>query len=121
MWWTVWVSVAAGFGSVARYTLDQAVRRRRPGFPYGTLLINVSGSFLLGLVGGLSLDHGLASGAALVLGAGFLGGFTTLSTWAWESLELAAQGQRDLASANVVGSIAAGLLAALAGFWLTLS
>lgn len=118
---TVTITLAAGVGAVCRYVLDQVVQHRTAGeFPYGTFLINISGSLLLGLVLGLSAHHGLASQATLVIGTGFAGGFTTLSTWAWESLALAETGELPAASLNVVGSFAAGLLAAAAGFGLAL-
>lgn len=116
---TLLVTLAAGAGAVCRYLVDGTVQRGRP-FPGGTLLVNVSGSFLLGLLVGLSRHHGLASSTSTVLGAGFLGGYTTLSTWAWESLVLAERDARAIAAANVVGSFALGLAAAAAGLGLAL-
>ncbi len=118
---TLAVSVAAGLGAVARYLLDHLVRHRvgRP-FPYGTLLINVSGSLLLGLVLGLAAHHGLGSATVAVLGTGFVGGFTTLSTWAYESVALARFGLRRQSVVNVAASFALGLAAAAAGFGLAL-
>lgn len=113
------VCFAAGVGAVCRYLLDVAVRHRvRTPFPVGTLLVNVSGSLLLGLVTGLALHHSLAATPAAVVGVGFAGGFTTLSTWAWESLALAEEGELALAALNVVGSLLLGLLAAAAGLGL---
>lgn len=118
---TVAVAVAAGFGAVVRYVLDRVVQHRTRGeFPYGTLLINVSGSLLLGLLTGLSLHHGLTSSATVIAGVGFLGGYTTLSTWAWESLSLAETGELLQAGLNVLGSFALGLTAAAAGLGLAL-
>jgi CrcB protein len=115
------VALAAGAGAVLRYVVDQVVQHRTRGdFPYGTLLINLTGSLLLGLTTGLALHHGLASTPTLVIGTGFLGGYTTLSTWAWESLALAETGDLLAASANIVGSFAAGLAAAAAGLGLAL-
>lgn len=116
---TLAVALAAGVGAAARYVLDQVVQHRtRSRFPYGTLLVNVTGSLLLGVVTGLSLDHGLPSSPTVVLGVGFAGGYTTLSTWAWESLALAETGQRLGATANVLGSLALGLAAAAVGLGL---
>jgi CrcB protein len=115
------ITAAGGIGAVCRYVLDQLVQHRTAGeLPYGTFLINVVGSLVLGLVLGLATHHGLASQATLVIGTGFAGGFTTLSTWAWESLALAEGGDLPAASLNIVGSFAAGLLAAAAGFGLAL-
>ena len=121
MWLTVGVAVASGLGSVARYSLDQAVRRRTTSpLPYATLLVNVTGSFVLGLVLGFSLHHGLSSDLTLLLGTGFAGGYTTLSTWAWETLSLARNNQRLAALCNLAVSIVLGLLAAGAGLSLAL-
>ncbi|MDQ1747858.1 MAG: fluoride exporter [Frankiaceae bacterium] len=115
------VALAAGLGAVCRYLLDVAVTRRTRGsFPYGTFCVNVTGSFVLGLVVGLGLHHHLGGDAVAVLGAGFAGGYTTLSTWAWETLELGREGELRRAVANVLGSLAAGLLAAAAGLGLAL-
>ena len=115
------ITLAAGLGAVCRYALDQVVQQRTGGeFPYGTLVINVAGSLLLGLTLGLQVHHGLATQATLVIGTGFAGGFATLSTWAWETLALAETGDLSAASWNVLGSFAAGLLAAAGGFGLAL-
>jgi CrcB protein len=118
---TLAVALAAGGGAVLRYVVDQLVGHRTRGdFPYGTVVINVSGSFLLGLVTGLALHHGLGSTATVVIGTGFAGGYTTLSTWAWETLAVAGTGDVLKASVNVLGSFAAGIAAAAAGLALAL-
>lgn len=116
---TALVALAAGLGAVCRYGVDQLVQRRTGGrFPYGTLVINISGSLLLGLLLGLSARRALPVPLLLVLGTGFAGSFTTLSTWAWETLTLALDGHRAAALYNVVGSFTLGLLAAAAGLGL---
>lgn len=116
---TVLVSLAAGVGAVLRYLVDQVVQHRTRGeFPYGTLLINTSGSLLLGVITGLALHHGLPETPTLVIGAGFAGGYTTLSTWAWETVALAETGALLQAGLNILGSFAAGLAAAAAGLGL---
>lgn len=118
---TVAVALAAGLGAVCRYALDQLVQQRTErDFPFGTLLINVLGSLVLGLVMGLTAHHGLAPDLTLVVGTGFAGGFTTLSTWAVETLALAEAGELPAAAWNVLGSFGAGLLAAATGFGLAL-
>ena len=118
---TLAVALAAGAGAVLRYLVDQIVQHRTRGdFPYGTVLINVTGSFLLGLVSGLALHHGLSATPTVVIGVGFAGGYTTLSTWAWETVALAETGDLLEASVNVLGSFAAGLAAASAGLGLAL-
>lgn len=115
------VGLAASVGAVCRYLLDQLVSHLHDqSFPWGTFLINVSGSFLLGLITGLAAHHGLGTRAATVLGVGFAGGYTTWSTYLWESLALAETGALAQATANVLGSLALGLLAAAAGFGVAL-
>jgi CrcB protein len=115
------VSLAAGLGAVLRFVLDRAVQARiRSEFPYGTLVVNLSGSFVLGLTTGLAAHHGLSTAAAVVLGAGLAGGYTTLSTWAWETLTLTESGALGWAVANSLASFAAGLAAAAAGLGLAL-
>lgn len=104
-----------------RYVTDQVVTHRTGGqFSYGTLLINLTGSLLLGLVAGVSTQHGLPGTAALVIGTDFAGGYTTLSTWALETLSLAETGELLAASLNIVVSFALGLAAAAVGLALTL-
>ena len=118
---TLAVALAAGLGAVCRYLLDEVVSHRTDRvFPFGTVTVNVTGSFVLGLVVGLGLHHHLGGDATAVLGAGFAGGYTTLSTWAWESLELSREGAVRLAFANVIASLGAGLLAGAAGLGLAL-
>ena len=113
---TLLVAVAAGLGAVVRYLVDRAVQQRVDGhFPFGTLVVNVSGSFVLGLVVGLTAHHGLGTSTGAVLGAGLTGGYTTLSTWAWETLALTERAAGGAAALNVFGSLALGLLAAAAG------
>jgi len=95
--------VAAGaIGAVARFLLDRAVGERTHGvFPRGTLAINVSGSFLLGLITGLALHHGLGKTPKIVLGTGFCGAFTTFSTFTYETARLTEEGDLTEALGNV--------------------
>jgi CrcB protein len=115
------VTVAAGVGAVLRYVVDLLVQRRvRRNFPFGTLLVNLSGSFVLGLTTGLALHAGLATAPTLIIGTGFAGGYTTLSTWAWETVALAEARDVLEAGGNVALSFGAGLAAAAAGLGLAL-
>jgi CrcB protein len=110
------IAVAAGVGAVARYVIDQVVQHRTRGdFPYGTVVINITGSLLLGFTTGLATHHGLPATPTLIIGAGFAGGYTTLSTWAWETLALAEADDLLEASLNIAGSFATGLAAAAIG------
>ena len=115
------VGLAASLGAVARYLVDQAVAQKwESALPWGTWVINVSGSFILGLIAGLSLHHGLNAHVVTVLGTGICGGYTTFSTFNVETIRLVEDGSPAGAVGNVVGSIAAGLLAAAAGLGLAL-
>jgi fluoride exporter len=115
------VGVAAALGAAARYLVDQVVQHQHDQtFPWGTFVINVTGSFLLGLTLGLATHHGLPPVPTTLIGVGLLGGYTTWSTYLWESLALAEAGALGEAALNVVGSLAAGFAAAGAGFALAL-
>jgi CrcB protein len=115
------VALAGALGAPARYLIDGFVQNRTRGpFPWGTFLINAVGSFLLGVLTGLSLHHGLAKAPKVVLGTGFCGAFTTFSTFSYETVRLLEDGARREAVLHVAGSLAVGLLAAGAGLGLVL-
>ena len=83
------VAVAGGIGAALRLVVDGLVRSHvEPGLPISTLVINVTGSLLLGLFTGLSANALLPPAAAVVLGTGFLGGYTTFSTASYETVRL---------------------------------
>jgi CrcB protein len=112
-----WIGVGAlgAAGAYARFYVSARVTARRPSaFPLGTLCVNLTGGFGLGLLTGLGVD----GDALLVLGAGFLGAYTTFSTWMVEAYKLAADGRLMLMWLYLVGSMLAGLVATGAG-WLT--
>lgn len=109
--------LAGGFGAGARYVIDVVVMRgRRDAFPTGILLVNISGSALLGLVTGLGTI--VAPDWLAVLGVGLLGGYTTFSTVSVDSVLLARRGRRDWAVLNLVGTLVAAVLAAAIGLTL---
>jgi CrcB protein len=114
-----WILIAAGGagGAVTRYALDSWVTSRLgPAFPFGTLLINVSGSFLLGLLFALVLERGLLPAELRApLAIGFLGAYTTFSTLMLESWALIERGAWIGAALNVGGSVVLGMVAVVAG------
>ena len=113
------VGLAASVGAVLRYLLDQVIQHQHDQeFPWGTFVINVTGSFALGLVTGVTIHAGLPRTTATVLGVGLLGGYTTWSTYLWETFALAESGARLQATLNLLVSVATGLLAAAAGLGL---
>lgn len=117
----LWVALAGGAGAVARLVLDGVVKARAgAGYPVGTMVINLSGSLLLGLVVGLSGTL-LPEPARLVLGTGFLGGYTTFSTAAVETVRLAAEGRRWPAAAHGLGMLLAAVALAALGLGLGLA
>lgn len=108
------VGVGGFFGSLARYLMGTWIHSALGvRFPTGTLLVNVSGAFLLGLVATIlaerASDH--TDTVRLLVGVGFLGGYTTFSTLCFETYDLAREGDLGWAIANVVLSIGLGLLA----------
>ena len=113
-----WVAfVAAGaIGAPARYLVDGAIAERVQGpFPWGTFVINVTGSFLLGFITGLGLSHAFPKAPRLVLGTGFCGAYTTFSTFTFETVRLAEEGASKEAVRNAVATLVAGSAAAAAG------
>lgn len=112
----VGVCVAGAIGAPARYLLDGYVEERSHGaFPWGTYVVNVVGSFVLGLVTGLVLYHGLGALPRTIAGTGFCGSFTTFSTFTFETVQLVEEGALTEALLNVGSSAAVGLLVAGAG------
>lgn len=113
--------VAGAVGAPTRYLVDGFVERRTAGDqPYGTLLINVTGSFILGFLTGLTLYHAFPSTPKVVLGTGFCGAYTTFSTFAYETVRLAEEGERRDALRNLVASLFLPALAAAAGLILAM-
>lgn len=105
----VLVAVGAALGAPLRYLTDRAIQARHDSvFPWGTLAVNVVGSFVLGLLISVPSDAALMA----LVGTGFCGALTTFSTFSYETLRLAQDGARTLAAANVAISVLAGLGAA---------
>lgn len=110
---------AAAIGAPARYVVDRFVQDRTESlFPRGTWVVNVSGCFVLGVITGLGLYHGLGGTTRTVIGTGGMGAYTTFSTFSFETVRVAEQGAIDVAVKNVVASFVAGLAAAAAGLGL---
>jgi CrcB protein len=106
------IGLVGGVGAVARFLLDGAVAERVAGeFPAGTFAVNITGSFLLGVLAGADV-----TGDALTIAAtGFLGSYTTFSTWIFESERLGEDGEFRMLVLNLGVSLAAGLLAVWVG------
>ena len=116
----LWISIGAVLGANLRYWVgDWAAQRFGSSFPYGTLLINLTGSFLLGLIVSMSMENFIIDPRLrLLLTIGFLGSYTTFSTYAYESIAFISQGQWGLGLFNLLGSSLLGALCAVLGIWL---
>lgn len=109
------VFLGGAVGAVVRYGVERAVRSRRPSvFPWGTFVVNIAGSLLLGFLFGLSVHA--AHWVHLLVGTGFCGALTTFSTFGFETLRLVEDGAYAEAGLNVVASLLVGLGAAVGGF-----
>jgi len=110
------IAVAGAIGAPARYLVDGFVQARSDrATPLGTLIVNVSGSFILGLITGFALSHAFRGVPRATLAIGFCGAYTTFSTFAYESVRLLETGERGAAAQNVVLSLLVPTLAAAAG------
>lgn len=110
----VWVGVGllGGFGAVARFLLDAFISARRGrAFPLGTLAVNISGAFVLGLLTGL----GLSTDVLLLAGTATIGAYTTFSTWMLETHRLIEDGEIGAAALNICLSLSLGVAAAAVG------
>ena len=113
------VLLAGAAGAVARYVIDGAVHRRwEPTVPVGTLLVNVVGSFVLGVLTGAALYHHPDPAVRTILGTGFCGALTTWSTLSWETVRLVDEGEGRAAVVAMVGGLASSLVAAALGIGL---
>lgn len=103
------VVLGAALGAPLRYATDRLVQSRHTtGFPWGTFTVNVTGSFLLGLV----LAATASPAVTALVGTGFCGALTTYSTFGYETVQLGAGGSRLFAAFNAIGSVLAALGAA---------
>jgi CrcB protein len=113
-----WVGlvVAGAIGAPARYLVEGWVQdRAERRWPWGTFVVNVTGSLLLGLLAGLVLYHGFPAEPRIVLGTGFCGAYTTFSTFALQTVELLEEGATRGAVLNGLGTLVLGVAAAAAG------
>jgi CrcB protein len=113
------IGVAGAFGAVARYLLGRAITERvRGAFPWGTLVINVTGACCIGLVVALTSQHVFSKEIQAILATGFLGGYTTFSTMHWEGVQLARGGKSLQCALYLIGTYTLGLSMEAVGMWL---
>jgi CrcB protein len=107
------LAAAGGIGALARFWLDNFTRSVTDfEFPLGTMMINVTGSFTLGVITGLVLFHGAPTAFERIAGTGFCGGYTTFSTASFETVRLVQEGKTRHALVNALGTVALTLTAA---------
>ena len=115
------VMLAGGAGAVARFVLGGLISSRfRSELPFGTILVNVSGSLLMGLLAGAVIFHSAPAALQTVLGTGFLGGFTTFSTASVDTVRLLQARRPILALINAAGTLIITVVAAAAGLALAM-
>jgi CrcB protein len=114
------IAIFGAIGTLARYGLQGLVQMRvGSAFPYGTLLINLSGCFFLGLIGQFTMNRMvLPAEWRIAIAVGFFGGFTTFSSFGWETAKMLEDGEWLRATTYVAASVVAGLLLSVAGIHL---
>ena len=113
------ICLLGGLGAMARFAVDGAVRQRwATSWPAGTVVVNISGSLLAGLLAGAALSGALGATAAAAAVTGFCGGYTTFSTAMTDTVRLARDGSARRAALNAVGTALLTVLAVAAGLGL---
>ncbi len=109
----IWVGIGGAFGSLSRYQLGKIIARRsKSTFPWGTIVINISGAILLGVVSGM----GAGSHLSLLVADGFLGAFTTFSTFMYEGFNLIKGNKKKSALAYMLITLLGGILGYVVGY-----
>ncbi|MBF4994890.1 CrcB family protein [Arthrobacter gandavensis] len=117
-WLFLLLSLSGGAGAALRFVIDGLIRSRlKTAFQWATTLINVSGSAILGVLTGLTVDRMLPSELGIAVGTALLGGYTTFSTASYETVQLLREGRRAAAFLSGVLMLAASVGAAFAGLW----
>jgi CrcB protein len=114
------IAIFGAIGTLARYGLQGVVQVRTGGaFPYGTLIVNLSGCFLLGLIGQFTMNRLVISPDwRVAIAVGFFGGYTTFSSFGWETAKMLEDGEWLRAATYVAASVVAGLFLSVAGIHL---
>ena len=111
------IALFGAIGTLARYGLQGVVQIKTGStFPYGTLLVNLTGCFLLGLIGQLTLNRVIVPPEwRMAIAIGFFGGYTTFSSFGWETAKMLEAGEWLWASSYVAASVVLGLFLSVAG------
>lgn len=112
------LALAGGLGAVVRFILDGFIRARsKTRFAWATTIINVSGSLVLGFLTGLTLEHLVSTDVSIVIGTGFLGGYTTFSTASYETVQLLKKGRYGASFVSGFVMLVLSVAAAVIGLW----
>lgn len=113
----VLIAIFGAIGTLARYGLQSLIQfRTGSAFPYGTLIVNLTGCFFLGLIGQFTLNRLVISPDwRVAIAVGFFGGYTTFSSFGWETAKMLEDGEWLRATSYVTASVVAGLLLSVAG------
>lgn len=113
----IWVGIGGGIGAIGRYFVGREITERANSiFPYGTFTVNLLGAFLVGILFALLTERGIEHPRLhLLLVTGFVGGFTTFSSYTVEAVNLAESGAWNSALLYVLGSNILGLIACVTG------
>jgi CrcB protein len=114
---TLWIGLGGALGTIARYHVGLVAVRRGAQFPWGTLVVNLVGSMLLAALAQLALRGRVDDTVRLALGTGVLGGFTTYSTFNYETFALAQSGHLPRAALYVAATVIGGLAAGAFGWY----
>ncbi len=114
-----YIFVGGGIGSVLRYTAVSGMQRHAPDYPWGTVCVNVTGSFLIGIAWALCNTFDLSPNSRTFIFVGLLGGFTTFSSFSLDTMNLLNAGKITGALSYAVGTTLSGILAVFLGFFLT--
>lgn len=113
------LAVAGGLGAATRFLVDGLIRAKlKTAYPWATTIINVSGALVLGFITGLTLTHLLPTDLNVVIGTGFLGGYTTFSTASYETVRLIKQRRYGASLASGIGMLILAVAASGLGLWL---
>jgi CrcB protein len=105
------LALAGGVGATVRFIVDGAIRARQ------TTIINVSGSLVLGFLTGLTIEHFVSTDFSIVIGTGFLGGYTTFSTASYETVQLIKKGRYGASFISGIVMLVLSVAAAVIGLW----
>ncbi|TNE74098.1 fluoride efflux transporter CrcB [bacterium] len=116
----IWVGIGGALGAISRYKLTEWINSLTPGlFPFGTLTVNVLGSFILGFIIGMVHQGNLQEPMRLAIATGFLGALTTFSTFSMETIELFKGGLAMQGFINIGMNVVFSLLASASAYWLS--